>query len=76
MHPDIHKVTKVELHYLPTCPCQECVAERLRRHPPRPNREPHPHIQSMSVETAHTLGFLKSRCSEGSYARKLMTKSS
>lgn len=66
---DIHKVTRVEYHHLPTCPCIECVKERKRREPLINN-----HIKKLSVKAAYHLGFLRRRSPQGSVARELMNK--
>jgi hypothetical protein len=62
---EIHEIRKIEHHLLMTCPCRDCEEERSRR-----EHSNHP-LHSMSVENAHTLGFLTSRCPEGSLARQI-----
>lgn len=64
------RIERVECHYWPACECVECEKERARRAPPQ-----HP-LHSMSVDTAHVLGFLSSRCPEGSLARRIAEQES
>jgi len=59
-------VAKAEIHYWPLCPCEVCRSERARREPTLITP-----IRQVSVETAHVLGFISSRCPEGSLAKKL-----
>lgn len=59
------EIRKVEVHYWPECDCQDCRQERERREPSNP------HLLSISVDAAHSLGFIPHRCPEGSLARKL-----
>ena len=59
-------VTKAEIHYWPLCPCEACRSERARREPASDSP-----IRRVSIETAHVLGFIPSRCPEGSLAKKL-----
>lgn len=71
-HTGIHEVTHVEHHWLKTCPCNACGAERKRRDllasPPKS------HLTNISVGAAYALGFISRRCAEGSLARRLMLK--
>ena len=70
---DIHEVTRTEHHWLPTCPCGECRAERDRRSSASP---PANSIRHIPPETAHVLGFIRTpRPPHGSLARELMIKS-
>ena len=59
-------VMKKEVHFWPLCQCEVCKVERTRQKPC-----PESHLMNVSVETAHTLGFIPSRCPEGSLAKKL-----
>ena len=62
-------VAKAEIHYWPLCPCEACRSERARREPTLDSP-----IRHVSIETAHALGFIPSRCPEGSLAKKLAQK--
>ena len=59
-------VVRMEVHFWPLCQCEDCKAERTRR-----KSYPESHLMNVSVETAHALGFIPSRCPEGSLAKKL-----
>ena len=67
---NIHIVNKVEHHWVKTCPCDACKEQRKRM----TTASPPPHVKSMSVESAHLLGFLRRRSPHGSLARELMKK--
>ena len=62
-------VTKVEIHYWPLCQCEACRNERTRREPTLNTP-----IRKVSVETAHVLGLIPSRCPEGSLTKKMARK--
>ncbi len=66
---NLHVVCKEEIHYLPSCPCGECIKERKRREKPRQRS----HL-SLPATTAYLFGFIPSRQSQGSLARELMDK--
>lgn len=59
-------VTKVEIHYWTLCQCEACKSERARREPAKDSP-----LRNVSIETAHILGLIPSRCPEGSLARRL-----
>ena len=60
-------VTKAEIHYWPTCPCIACKNERTRQE--SISSTP---IRQISVEIAHTLGFIPFRYPEGSLTKKIV----
>jgi len=68
---DVFVVTTTEHHYLPTCPCNKCEAERQRR---GLNATPDTPIRHISVDTAYLLGFITRRCPSGSLARQEMLR--
>ena len=69
---NIHKVVKIEQHWLPTCQCVECVEERKRRDTTK-SKTP---IKSFSPEVAYALGFIPRRSRTGSLARDLLERHS
>jgi len=74
MNSNLHIVTKREIHWLPDCPCSQCVIERERR-AVRTNREPtHNPVKTVPVAVAFLLGFIPSRSPCGSVARELAIK--
>ena len=68
MNENIHKVVKVESHWLPTCQCDSCIAERARRS--KLSSSPSP-IRHFSPDVAYLLGYLGARTPSGSFARSL-----
>lgn len=68
---DLFEVVRTEVHFLPKCPCPDCRRERERR---AADKRTHiePHLQSISVDTAHLLGFIDHRSPQGSVARGMM----
>ena len=67
---EIFIVFREEHHLLKTCPCESCRAERERR--AKEERVPtNHHIKRLSVEAAHTLGFISHLDPSGSVARGL-----
>jgi hypothetical protein len=68
MNEDLLEVVRIEHHLWKTCPCSTCEEERERR-----DHSNHP-IHNLSVEAAHALGFLHSRCPEGSLARQIAAR--
>ncbi len=69
--PNLFKVTKTELHYLPSCPCVACVQERARRDlDTAPTKHP---LHTLTPEAAHLLGFIN-QLSPCSVARQIMEK--
>ena len=71
--PNVFEITETEHHALQTCPCVRCVVERERRGLGRPANNP---IRRIPVDVAHVLGFIPTRCPEGSLARRLMNEMS
>jgi len=55
----IHNYQETSYHYLPSCPCAACVAERERLTPAFPS----PFVR-LSVEAAYLFGFIKERPSK------------
>lgn len=68
--PNVFEIHRVERHWLPSCPCPDCGAERARRAAPPPNPAG-PHIIRMSPDTAYLFGILRRRSVSGSLARDL-----
>ena len=66
--PNVLQVTKAELHYWPACPCRACEEERTRRDRSSPTDS---RLRSISVDMAHLLGYIPTRCQEGSLARRM-----
>jgi hypothetical protein len=71
MNHNLHRVVKVEYHYLPSCPCSDCVSER--------NRQGLSHVEesrqvSLPPDAAYLLGFISKRSPEGSVARRLLNQ--
>lgn len=65
MHDEVFEVTRTEHHWLATCPCDACRAERERRE------------QSLRVvppNVAYVLGYISSLTPAGSVARELMLR--
>lgn len=65
----VYLVTRKEHHWLPTCPCDECVEERRRRSFQTPTKISS--IRQLSVRAAALLGFIPSPSLEGSLAKRL-----
>ena len=70
---EVLEVVRTEHHLWKTCPCEVCKKERNRREHQHPTNSP---LRSYSVDVAHTLGIIPSRCSEGSLARRLVESGS
>lgn len=63
MHDEVHEVTKTEHHWLDTCPCEACRAERERRKQS---------LRVVPVNVAYALGYISSLTPAGSLVRELM----
>jgi len=70
---DLFEITRKEVHWLPECPCPECMAERERRASVKRGL-PQSHVIVLSVEAAQLLGFIPPSDPRGSVARQLMRK--
>lgn len=68
--PNVFEIHRVEQHWLPTCGCPDCRAERARREPKQVI--PAGPLFVMSPEAAYLFGFLPRRSPGGSLARSLM----
>lgn len=62
-------MTRQEHHLLRSCPCRECEEERARR-----DHAKQSHLHSISVDAALVLGFIDSRCPEGSLAAQIAAR--
>ncbi len=77
-HPDpndIYRVVRIEYHYLPDCPCEDCKKERTRRQISSNNPTNSPHVLSLTPDSAHVMGYIPSRNPMGSLAAKLRQES-
>lgn len=74
-NPNLLQVTRVEHHCWKSCPCRECEEERTRRDCSSLTKLVDSHLRSMSVDTAYHLGYIPTRCPEGSLARRLSVES-
>ena len=54
MKENVNRVVRVEHHWLPTCPCGECVEERGRRERAGPANK---HVVEISPDGAFALGL-------------------
>ncbi len=67
---NVYRVTREEHHWLPTCPCEECVGERERRSARRgPARQDH--ILLVPPAVAFAIGLTDRMSPAGSVARML-----
>jgi len=67
--PNVHEVNQIEHHYLPTCPCEACRQERLRRGQDKPASS-NSRIKHISMDAAEVL-FGIPRHPSGSLAKEL-----
>ena len=68
MNPNLHRIVKVEYHYLPSCPCSDCVSERKRQGLSHVEES---RLVSLPSDAAYLFGFISKRSPEGSVARHL-----
>ena len=66
MNENIHRVVRIESHWLPTCQCDSCIAERKRR-----SSLPSSPIRHLSPDAAFHLGYINARNPHGSFAREV-----
>ena len=64
---NIHRIVKIEEHWLPTCQCSNCIEERKRRETIKSEA----HLQTLSPQNAYVLGFVSSQYRSGSLAREM-----
>jgi len=74
MDSQLHIVIRREVHYLPTCPCSDCQAERERRATIQQTPSEHLPIRQIPVSVAFVLGYLPARSPLGSVARGISSR--
>lgn len=71
MNENIYRVVRIEEHWLPTCGCPDCVAERERRKRTQQTPSSNSRLRHISVEAALLFGFIPPSSPVDSVASRL-----